>query len=118
MNKIIVSGNLVKDIEVINNAVKNVVAVKRDYKTNDKYETDFFDIIAFGNNATYLSKYAKKGDRVELCGKMQIRNYQAADGTTRKFYEILVESINSFGSKNTEQTESVDQDADAEGLPF
>ena len=67
MNKVILSGNLCKEIELKQtqsgkSALNNSVAVRRDFKDADgTYQTDFIDFIAFGNQAEYLKKYASTG---------------------------------------------------------
>ena len=114
MNKIILSGNIVKANELTNGVVKNSIAVRRDFKNaKGEYDTDFFDIVAFNNCANYLMNYVGKGDKVELCGKMQVKTFQGQDGVNRKFYEVIVESIAAI-SKN--QKEQVDQPKELESV--
>lgn len=108
MNKVILSGNLCHEIELKqtksgNSVVTNCVAVQREYK-NDKgeYESDFINLVIWGAQAEYLSRYANKGDRVELVGRWQIRKYTANDGTPRTVSECVVESIKAFSRKKEE----------------
>ena len=102
MNKVILSGNLCQDVELKQSTsgksvVTNCVAVQREYKnTNGEYESDFINIVVWGAQAEYLSRYAHKGDRVELCGRWTVRKYQANDGTTRTVNECVVDSIKAF----------------------
>lgn len=110
MNKVILSGNLCQDIELKQtitgkSVLTNCIAVKREYK-NDKneYESDFINIVAWGSQAEYLSKYAHKGDRVELVGRWQIRKYTANDGTNRTVSECIIESISVFSKQPKAET--------------
>jgi single-strand DNA-binding protein len=111
MNKVILTGNLCREIELKqtesgNDVVINCVAVRRDYKNaQGLYDSDFIDIVAWNNQATYLNNYAAKGDRVELVGRWQTRNYINAQNVTIKVNEVVVESISVFKPKVvTEQT--------------
>ena len=122
MNKVILSGNLCKDIELKQtqsgkSATNNSVAVRRDFKDADgTYQTDFIDFIAFGNQAEYLSKYASKGDRVELVGRWQVRNYVDKNGYDRRANEVVVESISLVTPKKKEEQSQEDKSVD--DLPF
>ena len=122
MNKVILSGNLCKDVELKQtqsgkSALNNSVAVRRDFKDSDgTYQTDFINFIAFGNQAEYLSKYASKGDRVELVGRWQVRNYVDKNGYDRIANEVLVENISLVTPKKKEE-QSKDT-KELEELPF
>lgn len=128
MNKVILTGNLCKNVEIRQttsgkSVATNSIAVNREFKDADgQYLTDFFNIVVWGQAAEYLNKYGRKGDRVELCGRIQNRTYQANDGTNRTVTEIQVENITVFSStkkeepeaqENTTYTDDIDSD-----LPF
>lgn len=133
MNKVILSGNLCQEIELKQtqngkSVVTNCIAVQREYKNEQgEYESDFINLVIWGAQADYLSKYAHKGDRVELVGRWQVRKYTANDGTTRTVNECVVESIKAF-SRQTKQesqqqysaptTPRFEEIKDGEDLPF
>ena len=122
MNRVCLSGNLCKDVELKKTSskkavVSNTIAVSRDFKNDDgEYETDFIDIVVWEKTAEYLSKYAKKGDRIELVGKWQVRKYQTSDGKNRVVNECVVEWLKITNSKKQEEVQSVEEDDDS--LPF
>ena len=122
MNKVILSGNLCKDIDIKQtqsgkSALNNSIAVRREFKDADgNYQTDFIDFIAFGNQADYLNKYASKGDRVELVGRWQVRNYVDKNGYDRRANEVVVENINVVNPKKKEEQSQEDKPVDE--LPF
>lgn len=129
MNKIILTGNLCKSIELRQtqsgvNVVSNSVAVSRDIKdAKGEYQTDFIDIVVWGQSAEYLSKYGEKGARVELCGRLQNRTYQANDGSNRTINEVQVESIKVFSKKKEEEPTTQNKNTNAievneDELPF
>ena len=115
MNKVILTGNIVRDIEERqtqgnNTVVSNCIAVRRDFK-NDKgeYESDFINFVAWGNQATYLAKYAAKGDRIEIVGRWQVRTYQDQYNNNRQANEVVVESITVYNTKPTDPQQNQPQ---------
>lgn len=111
MNKVILTGNLCRDIEVRQTqsgkeVVLNSIAVSRDYKNaNGEYESDFINIVVWGASAVYLSKYASKGDRAELVGRWQVRRYEDSNGMQQTVNECVVESIKVFSKPKAESNE-------------
>lgn len=127
MNKVILSGNLCRDIELRSTSsgkavVSNCVAVQRDYKDPDgNYTSDFINIVVWGAQAEYLEKYAKKGDRLELVGRWTNRTYQDGKGENRTVNECVVENIKVFRKAqedNNASPEDVEFDIADEDLPF
>ena len=135
MNKVVLIGRNVKDVELKQTSTGTPVAefsiaVKRTFKSaSGEYESDFFNCVAFKTTAELISKYVKKGDMVGVEGKLQTRNYTNKEG--RKIYitEIIVEGVEFLSTKKNEVAvevkaeapktnwEEVDPFAD-EGLPF
>ena len=127
MNKVILSGRLVRDIELRKTPngkelVSNCIAVQRDYKNEQgEYDSDFINIVVWGASATYLSKYAAKGDRVELVGRWANRTYEDNNGQKRTVSDCIVESITAFSSKPKEekkQKQNVWEDCEPNEIPF
>lgn len=90
-------GNICRDIEVNHyndrKVVKNTIAVRRDFKNkNGEYDSDFFTFNVWGNQAEFISNYAKKGDKIVIVGKLLNNNYER-DGQTIYSNDIQVESI-------------------------
>ncbi len=107
MNKVILSGNICKDIELkytANNVavLMNTIAVRNDYKNKDgKYDSQFINFVAYCNNAEYLSKYTSKGSKIVLEGKWNNRNYKKQDGSTVYVSEMIVERVELLSSVTT-----------------
>jgi single-strand DNA-binding protein len=82
MNKVILMGRLTKDVEVRytqtnNNAVASfTLAVDRKISK----ETDFINIVAWNKTAEFVNKYFKKGQKVVVVGRLQVRNYENEKG--------------------------------------
>ena len=124
MNKVILTGNLCREIELKQTnggkeVVGNCVAVKRDYKNaNGEYESDFINIVIYGASATYLSKYASKGDRVEIVGRWNVRKYEDNNGTTQIINECVVESITALSKPKEDAQPTKKKSVMIDDLPF
>lgn len=113
MNKVIIIGNNTKDIEQKQTSsgtavVQFSIAVKRNFKTNGQYESDFFDCVAYNKTAELIAQYVKKGDKVAIDGRLQTRNYTNKEG--RKVYvtEIIVENVEFLQSKKQENQDTIE----------
>jgi single-strand DNA-binding protein len=112
MNKVILSGNLCKDVELRytpNNVsvLQNTIAVKNDFKNaNGEYESQFINFVAYRNNAEFLSKYASKGSKVLLEGKINTRSYDDKDGNKRYITEVIVDKTELLGAKKEENAQN------------
>ena len=105
-NRVILSGNLVKDVEVKVTEGKDskhvtsfTVAVHR---TRSKEDTaDFINCVAWGVQADYLGNYGKKGSRIELEGQLHTRSYEKDD---KKVYitEVYVDDCHVVLKRDTD----------------
>ena len=109
MNKVILTGNIVKPIEIrytTNNipAIQNTIAVRNEYKNaRGEYESQFINFTAYRNNAEFLSKYTNKGSKVLLEGKVNNRSYDRQDGTKAYITEVIVDRVELIGTKPKEE---------------
>lgn len=110
LNKIIIQGRIVRDIELRRTAsgvsvVSLTLAVDRDFKSKDgEKETDFIDVVAYRNTAEFLSKYFGKGRMAVVDGRLQIREWEK-DGVKRRTAEVVADNVYFGDSKNTAQTQ-------------
>jgi single-strand DNA-binding protein len=115
MNKIIVTGNAVKDIELkysqSGTAIGNgKIAVRRNRKNqNGEYETDFFNFVCIGKGSEVMANYIKKGDKFGISGSLQTRIWEKDNGDKQYFTEILVEDFD-LPSKSSNQSNSQPSD--------
>ncbi|HOP65614.1 MAG TPA: single-stranded DNA-binding protein [Bacilli bacterium] len=119
MNKVILIGRLTKDPELktLASGVSNVafsIAVQRNFTNqNGEKEVDFINCVAWRRQAENLAKYCSKGTQVAVEGRMQVRNYDAQDGTKRYVTEVICDNVTFLGSKNDKQSNfGVDQNSD------
>ena len=103
MNKIIISGNLTKDVELKHidgeKCVANfTIAVKNFRRKN----TDFFDCVAWNQSARFLGQHARKGDPVIVTGSMNSEDYKDKDGNNRRSWKINADDVELYSKKNSE----------------
>ena len=105
MNKVILVGNLTRDPEYRTTpsgaAVCNFsIAVQRRFANQQGVrEADFINCVAWRQNADFVARYLTKGSKVAVEGSIQTRSYDAQDGTKRYVTEIVVDSVESVGSR-------------------
>ena len=96
MNKVIISGNLTKDMEV-NVTKKDIlvgkftVAVQIGYGDNSK--TQFYPVVLFGNRVESLQKYLLKGTKVLIDGQIDYNSIQDDEGNWKNYFQIIVNDL-------------------------
>ena len=125
LNRCFMMGRLTYDPELRHTqAGKSVtsvtLAVDRDFKgKNGEKETDFIDVVAWGNTAEFLCSYFSKGRLAVAEGRLQIRDWTDKDGGKRRSAEIVADHVYFADSKregaNSGFVELDDQDGE---LPF
>lgn len=111
MNKVFLIGNLTKDPEMRSTqsgvAVCNfTIAVNRRFRNQQtgQQETDFLNIIAWRQLAELCSKYLAKGRKVAVTGSVQIRTYEAKDGSKRTAWDIVADEVEFLTSQNQQSS--------------
>ena len=137
MNSINLIGNLCGDIELRQtNGGKSVtqfnLAVKRPFSRDT---TDFIPVVVYDQPAEYLSRYAHKGTKVAVTGKLISRNYEDKNGNKRTAFEVVADVAEicesresteakpqpstympgAYSTTNSQNFETINED---EGLPF
>jgi single-strand DNA-binding protein len=109
MNKVIMSGNICNDLELkVNGELKTLgvrLAVRRSFKVNGQYQSDFISMTAFDKTAELLSKYSHKGDSIMVVGRLQNCNYQKQDGSTVYQDKVIIESVEFLGKREETSVE-------------
>lgn len=104
MNKVILLGRLVRDIELrytqSQMAIgKTAIAVTRKYTLNGekREETCFIDITFFGKQAETANQYLGKGSKLAVEGYLKFEQWQDNNGQNRSKHSISVESMEMLG---------------------
>ena len=105
MNKVFLSGNLTRDVEVRYSQngkafAKLGIAVNRPY--SKEKVVDFFNLTAFNKTAEFCGRYMTKGTRVLVEGTIQTSNYENKDGSKVYGVDILIDNIEFADSKRSQ----------------
>lgn len=126
INKVILIGNLGKDPEVRHleggSSVANfTLATNENYKDKTgewQKQTEWHNIVAWGNLAEYAEKWLKKGMLVFIEGKLTHRKYQDKEGNDRYITEVKSVSIRMMEKREYSGDESGSQQpADVSSTP-
>lgn len=99
VNRFVGIGRLTRDPELKHTpngvAVASFnIAIDRAFKTaNGEKETDFIPVIAWRGLAETCGRYLSKGKMVAVEGRLQIRTYEANDGSKRTVAEIVADNV-------------------------
>jgi single-strand DNA-binding protein len=109
VNKVILMGNLGKDPEVRfmpnGDAVCNFSIATTDNwkdKNGEKQErTEWHNIVMYRKLAEIAGEYLKKGRPVFIEGRLQTRKWQTKEGQDRYTTEIIAESMQMLGGRDS-----------------
>lgn len=108
MNKIMITGRLVKDAELNFIAstgtpkMNYTLAVERSYqKDKANKRVDFIPCEAIGKHCENLAPHVTKGKLVLVEGELNIDKYDK-DGETRSFTKVKVDKLEFLGGSNKE----------------
>ncbi|RXJ87716.1 single-stranded DNA-binding protein [Arcobacter sp. CECT 8985] len=111
-NKIVMVGNLTRDIELrylpSGAAIaKSAIATSYKYKTStgeQKDEVCFLDFNIFGRSGEVANQYLRKGSKVLLEGRLVLEQWTAQDGTNRSKHSLRVDTMKMLDSKSDSQS--------------
>jgi single-strand DNA-binding protein len=107
-NKVILAGNLTRDIEIRYTpggmAVASTgIASNRKFKSatgEQKEEVLFIDLTFFGRTAEIANQYLRKGSKVLVDGRLKLDSWTAQDGSKRSKHSVTVENLQMLSSRD------------------
>ncbi|MCR8987903.1 single-stranded DNA-binding protein [Brevibacillus laterosporus] len=110
MNRVILIGNLARDVEMkyTTNGVPVAtftLAVNRRVQ-NGHNEADFINIVVWRQLADLCANYLSKGKKCALEGRIQVRSYDDQDGKKRFVTEVIAENVQFLSSKDGQAQQS------------
>lgn len=130
MNKVIITGNTTKDIELQKSASGTSYcrfSIANNRFTKDKEQsTTFINVIAWSGLADTISKYVKKGNKIGIVGRIETSSYTDKSGAKKYDTYIVAEDIEFLTPKQSTESGVEAQptdlvpipDAEQETLPF
>ncbi|AII15011.1 single-stranded DNA binding protein [Campylobacter iguaniorum] len=112
-NKVVLVGNLTRDIELryaqSGSAIGNTaIAVTRKFSGANgekREETCFIDITFFGRQAEIANQYLSKGSKVLVEGRLKLDQWQDQSGNARSKHSITVENMEMLGAQGGSQSQ-------------
>jgi single-strand DNA-binding protein len=106
MNKVLLIGRMTKDPETrytqSGTAVTTfTLAVDRRFKKEGQPSADFIACVAWNKLAEVIANNLVKGRKVGIEGRLQVRSYDAQDGSKRYVTEVIVDELDFCDNKNT-----------------
>lgn len=105
LNVVAIMGRLVADPELRTTTQGNSVcsfriACDRSYvQQGQERQADFIDIVAWRQQADFVSKYFQRGSLIAVEGSLQTRQYQNKNGNNRTAVEVVANNISFAGAK-------------------
>ncbi|MDD3766946.1 MAG: single-stranded DNA-binding protein [Eubacteriales bacterium] len=105
LNKVILMGRLTRDPE-LRYTPSNIpvcsfsIAVDRRFvRTGEERQADFINIVAWRQTAEFICKYFVKGQMINVCGSIQTRSWDDANGVRRYATEVVADEVNFCGDR-------------------
>lgn len=112
-NKVILVGNLTADPELRQtqsgaSVSTFTIAVNRKYNKDGNNEVDFITVVAWRQQAEFVSRYFKKGKPILVCGQLQTRTWTDNQNNKRYATEVIADEVSFVGNadNNAESKES------------
>ncbi len=107
LNKVMIIGNLGRDPEMRYTASGRPVttfrvATSRSWNAADgerRTETEWFNVVAWGNLAEICNQFLTKGQQVYIEGRLQTRYWDGPDGTKQSKTEIVASEMLILGDR-------------------
>jgi single-strand DNA-binding protein len=110
LNKVILVGNIVRDVELTTtpsgvSVAKFTLAINRNFTNSEgERDADFIRIIVWRDLAERCVKYLAKGKKAGVCGALQSRKYDE-DGATVYVTEVVASEVELLTPKGNDETE-------------
>ena len=105
LNKVILMGHMTADPELKQttsglSVCSFSIGVNRRYSKADQGQksVDFINIVAWRQQAEFVSRYFKKGSSIVVCGSIQTRDWTDNQGQKRYATEVVADEV-SFGAQ-------------------
>lgn len=122
LNKVMVIGHLGKDPEMRYTpsgrpVTTFSVAVSRSWNTADgerRSETEWFNIVSWGNLAEICKQYLHKGQQVYIEGRLQTRRWEDKEGQKHTNVEVVANEMMMLGDRKDYNKDSQEPKQDEE----
>lgn len=123
-NHVILTGRLTSSPELkqtpsgISVCRCNIAVHPKYNKNKEEQETDFFEIEAWRNIAEFISRYLKKGDLIDITGRLKTSRWNDDNGITHYKTFVVVTAIDFSPTNNRVKEEQSPQNNSIELSDF
>jgi single-strand DNA-binding protein len=127
LNKVMIIGHLGRDPEMRYTpsgrpVTTFTVATSRNWNTSDgerHTETEWFNVVAWGNLAEICKQYLNKGQQVYIEGRLQTRFWEDKEGNKHSSTEIVANEMIMLGDRRDSNQAAGEPDLEEEDeFPF
>jgi single-strand DNA-binding protein len=97
------------------------VATSRTWNTSDgerRVETEWFNIVAWGNLAEICKQYLNKGHQVYIEGRLQSRNWDDPEGNKHTSVEIVANEMIMLSERREAEASAENEPAEDDEYPY
>lgn len=111
LNKVILMGHITADPELKQtqsgtSVCSFSIGVNRRYSKDQAQQgVDFINIVAWRQQAEFVTRYFKKGSSIIVCGSLQTRNLTDQNGQKRYATEVVADEVSFGGGKEVQSAE-------------
>ncbi|MCU0485297.1 MAG: single-stranded DNA-binding protein [Anaerolineales bacterium] len=126
LNKVMIIGRLGRDPEMRYTpsgrpVTTFTVATSRTWNTSDgerRVETEWFNIVAWGNLAEICKQYLNKGHQVYIEGRLQSRTWDDPEGNKHSSVEIVANEMIMLSERREAEASAENEPAEDDDYPF
>lgn len=122
LNKVILIGHLTADPELkqtqsgISVTSFSIGVTRRFTKSGEQPQSEFINIVAWRQQAEFVTKYFHRGNAICIVGSLQTRSYTDQQGNKRYVTEVVADEI-SFVEKKSDSAPTHQYDPQNEPTP-
>ena len=126
LNKVMIIGRLGRDPEMRYTpsgrpVTTFTVATSRTWNTSEgerRVETEWFNVVAWGNLAEICKQYLSKGQQVYIEGRLQTRNWDDSEGNKHTSVEIVANEMIMLSERRDTEGSTEAEAAEEDEFPF
>ena len=108
INRVVLVGNLTRDPELRHTpsgmavcSLRLAVNTRRKDQASGQWteKPNYFDVTVWGNQGESCAQYLSRGRPVAVDGRLEWREWEAADGSKRQAVEIVADSVQFLGGR-------------------
>ena len=126
LNKVMIIGHLGRDPEMRYTpsgrpVTTFSVATSRTWNTSNgerHTETEWFNVVAWGNLAEICKQYLNKGQQVYVEGRLQSRQWEDKEGNKHSSVEVVANEMIMLSERHESEEDTTENDIEEEEFPF